>query len=97
MADSGKMILHKQWIIRNYNIQDLEYVTGCGCRWEVFDTKATEIISQKQIYRYYGGGDRQLYIVTTNDDEESKVMLKFSGRMELIHMWHSGVMDRYEF
>lgn len=91
------MTLHKQWIIRDYNIQDIEYLEGCGCRWEVYDTKATEIISHKKLYRYYGGGDRQLYVVTSNTDEESKVLLKFGGRMVLMHMWHSEVMDRYEF
>lgn len=89
--------LYKQWLLKPFSQQDVEYVHGCGCGFEIEDDSAREIsVSGGQTF-WYQGGPRNLYIVTDNVEHESMIQLKFSGRMQLLRTWYADEWLRYEF
>lgn len=91
-----RQTIYKQWLIKDFNEQDIEYLGGCECRFEIeYNKPQTFEVSSGQIFRYQGI-TRNLYVVTSTPDAESKVLLKFGGRMTLMHFWSSPDWDWYE-
>ena len=94
------MKLIKQWHVSFYGENDIEYVKGLDCEFEVHDTMSTKEITASNGQRYriidstnpnYG-----LYITTKNKKQESLLMLKYSSDIKLLRMFYVNEWTRYE-
>ena len=89
----------KQWVVSFFNENDIEYVKGVGCFYEVHDTIETVKIDAPngQVYHMAGSRDYGLYIITDNDEHEAMVLLKYSGNITLMRIWWQHEWERYAF
>jgi len=94
------MKLIKQWHLSFFDENDIEYISGLGCDYEINDTVRTQDItaSNGQVYRYVMGKDPSygIYISTENTKQESMLMLKYTGSIKLMRMFYIDEWTRYE-
>ncbi len=93
--------LIKQWHLSFFDENDIEYVKGIGCNYEINDTVRTQevVAPNGQIYQYVV--DRALpygiYILTENDHQETMIMLKYAGDITLMQMRYQPPGEHYKF
>ena len=95
------MIAIKQWHVSLFNENDVEYVKGLECSYEIHDSvKYREVEGYDgQIYRYIDPNQNYgLYITTKSKKQESLLMLKYSGNITLLRMFYVNELESsYDF
>ncbi len=94
------MKLVKQWHLIWFDAQDIEYIAGLGCSYEINNTVKTQDVTAPngQVYRYVvdRGFPFGIYILTENAQQESMIQLKYSENITLMRMWYVNEWTRYE-
>ena len=93
------MKLIKQWHISFFDENDIAYLKGLGCDLEVNDkVKLIEVTGPNG--RVYQMADRNsnygIYVTTTTEKQESMLMLKYSGEIQLLRAFYADEWLRYE-
>lgn len=96
----SEMKLIKQWHLSFFDEQDVEYIRSLGCEYKINNTIKTRdvVAANGQVYRYVAAKDARygIYVTTTNKQQESLLMLKYSGSINLLKMFYVDEWTRYE-
>ena len=95
----SEMTLVKQWHVSYFDENDIEYVKGLDCEFEVHN-KINVVEVNAPNGRVYQYADRQkeygLYITTRDKKQEAMLMLKYEGSITLLRMFYIDEWTRYE-
>ena len=99
-----EMKLIKQWYLGLFDENDVEYIRGLECNYEINNTvKTIEINAPNgQLYRIAdrSGLENGLYITTENKKQEFMLLLKYTGTITLLRVFYahdSREWARYEY
>lgn len=93
------MKLIKQWHISFFDENDIAYLKGLECDFEV-NNKVNLIEVTGPNGNVYQMVDRNtnygIYVTTTTEKQESMLMLKYSGEIQLLRAFYADEWLRYE-
>lgn len=93
------MIQIKQWHVSFFDEHDVEYVKGLGCEYEIQDSvKAEEFTSPNGTRWRFAALSREygLYITSKDKKQESLLMLKYSGNINLLRVFYLEEREFYD-